>query len=439
MKLFYILLFYLLMFVPWAFAQDAIRPEFQFGPAQVFSDGDTTPSVSGGTWFITNNSSPTTITYLDDAVEGQQVWILINDNNTTIDFTGTQLFHPEGVDWKPESGSILQCVRHNGPFFCITQGSPSALEFEIQNNGEGITFETGATNLGGIRRYSLGGTVVVNYEGASSRPFTINGENAYNTSINYGGGNVCIGCKTGSEKLNVTTTSGPSNMFIQIRDDDSGTDYEGVRIGIDTALNNILFQAQTAGTGGDNVNIRLEPTGSGDVIAAIDNSSGFFGVLDETSGGYALITDINNVLIKVMRSIQFKTTIGGTTDTALYQAASGHLSVGPTTLGTGIVSVTRDDDDLTNYERIEMVRTASAGTVRVVGGGTAAGNDNLVLEPEGTGFVVNSGPIQLPEEGSAPSGTTDVARIYAEDNGAGKTRLMVIFQTGAAQQIAIEP
>lgn len=38
---------------------------------------------------------------------------------------------------------------------------------------------------------------------------------------------------------------------------------------------------------------------------------------------------------------------------------------------------------------------------------------------------------------SAPS--TDRVRIYAEDNGAGKTRLMAKFATGAAQQIAIEP
>lgn len=30
-------------------------------------------------------------------------------------------------------------------------------------------------------------------------------------------------------------------------------------------------------------------------------------------------------------------------------------------------------------------------------------------------------------------------RIYAEDNGSGKTRLMVKFATGDAQQIAIEP
>ena len=38
---------------------------------------------------------------------------------------------------------------------------------------------------------------------------------------------------------------------------------------------------------------------------------------------------------------------------------------------------------------------------------------------------------------SAPS--ADTVRIYAEDNGSGKTRLMAVFPTGAAQQIAIEP
>jgi len=38
---------------------------------------------------------------------------------------------------------------------------------------------------------------------------------------------------------------------------------------------------------------------------------------------------------------------------------------------------------------------------------------------------------------SAPS--ANQVHIYAEDNGAGKTRLMALFPTGAAQQIAIEP
>ncbi len=38
---------------------------------------------------------------------------------------------------------------------------------------------------------------------------------------------------------------------------------------------------------------------------------------------------------------------------------------------------------------------------------------------------------------SAPSGNS--VYIYAEDNGSGKTRLMALFASGAAQQIAIQP
>lgn len=41
-------------------------------------------------------------------------------------------------------------------------------------------------------------------------------------------------------------------------------------------------------------------------------------------------------------------------------------------------------------------------------------------------------------EMSAPTGTANKARIFAQDNGGGKTQLMVIFGSGVAQQIAIE-
>lgn len=42
-------------------------------------------------------------------------------------------------------------------------------------------------------------------------------------------------------------------------------------------------------------------------------------------------------------------------------------------------------------------------------------------------------------EMTAPAGVSNKARVFAQDNGAGKTQLMVIFGSGAAQQIAIEP
>jgi hypothetical protein len=44
------------------------------------------------------------------------------------------------------------------------------------------------------------------------------------------------------------------------------------------------------------------------------------------------------------------------------------------------------------------------------------------------------------DEMTAPAApSANAVRIYAEDNGGGKTRLMALFPSGAAQQIAIEP
>ena len=46
---------------------------------------------------------------------------------------------------------------------------------------------------------------------------------------------------------------------------------------------------------------------------------------------------------------------------------------------------------------------------------------------------------QMSEMTAPAAPAANSVRIYAEDNGSGKTRLMALFATGAAQQIAIEP
>ena len=51
--------------------------------------------------------------------------------------------------------------------------------------------------------------------------------------------------------------------------------------------------------------------------------------------------------------------------------------------------------------------------------------------------LVNTNYQEL-QEMTAPAGAANSARIFTQDNGAGKTQLMVIFGSGAAQQIAIE-
>lgn len=63
----------------------------------------------------------------------------------------------------------------------------------------------------------------------------------------------------------------------------------------------------------------------------------------------------------------------------------------------------------------------AAGIIKVTNGSTGAG------------------ALEFLEQTAPSSATANSVRIYAQDNGAGKTQLMALFATGAAQQIAIEP
>lgn len=68
-----------------------------------------------------------------------------------------------------------------------------------------------------------------------------------------------------------------------------------------------------------------------------------------------------------------------------------------------------------------------------LGIGVAAPTESLDV----SGNIKLTGGVSLTEM-VAPTGTANIAKVFAQDNGAGKTQLMVIFGSGAAQQIAIE-
>jgi len=84
-----------------------------------WASGDTTPSCLGASTCITANSSATTLTAIDDGVVGQAVNVIINDANTTIDFTGTTLKGNGGVDWTPASGDHMVCTFDGTNWYCI--------------------------------------------------------------------------------------------------------------------------------------------------------------------------------------------------------------------------------------------------------------------------------------------------------------------------------
>lgn len=97
-------------------------------------------------------------------------------------------------------------------------------------------------------------------------------------------------------------------------------------------------------------------------------------------------------------------------------------------------------DDGTN--RLGFGVSNNVLSTHVFSGGTMywyfGGTERMKLDSSGN--VTFSGGYLQGTEMVAPSApAANGFRIFAEDNGSGKTRLMVQFATGAAQQIAIEP
>jgi len=65
-------------------------------------------------------------------------------------------------------------------------------------------------------------------------------------------------------------------------------------------------------------------------------------------------------------------------------------------------------------------------------------NGTTEIEIDADGLDIRNGWLEL-EERTAPSGSSNHSRLYAKDNGSGKTQLVVIFGSGVEQVIATEP
>jgi hypothetical protein len=92
--------------------------DVRIGSQRTATSGDTTPEVGGVGILVTANATPTTISNFDGGVNGQQLVVLINDANTTIDFTVTALKGNNGADWTPTTGDHMTCTRIGGAWYC---------------------------------------------------------------------------------------------------------------------------------------------------------------------------------------------------------------------------------------------------------------------------------------------------------------------------------
>jgi hypothetical protein len=180
-----------------------------------------------------------------------------------------------------------------------------------------------------------------------------------------------------------------------------GSNYE--RLTLDAGSGFVRLRAETAGTGTDNININLTPAGTGAVVlpngSATNPSLKFGDAYMYASGGIGFVSfgDTNAAAVAA----------DGTSGLAV--AANMPFGWSSGNNATAAIADTR-------------LYRGAAGIINVRANSTSAG--------AALNFAEQTAP-------SAPSSNQVV--FYAEDNGSGKTRLMALFPTGAAQQVAIEP
>jgi len=91
---------------------------------------DPTPSIGKGYLFKTANTIATTISDFTSGITGQEIKILINEANTKIDFSGTNLKGNNGADWSCSSGDSMVCVFDGTNWYCIiSSGSTTDISF----------------------------------------------------------------------------------------------------------------------------------------------------------------------------------------------------------------------------------------------------------------------------------------------------------------------
>jgi hypothetical protein len=266
----------------------------------------------------------------------------------------------------------------------------------------------------------------------------------------------------------VMGTDGTNNYTIQT--------YQGGtkvgRIGFNELSNNIVI-APFANT----ATVFTGPIAIGNVLSdtflardAANTLAQRNGVNAQAFNLYNTYTDASNYERGFMRFVSNVLTIGaeaaGTGTNRLIRFASAAPSAAwefkSTATATPTFVLAGSDRSVTLYPQVNMLTAANGGFWSALDYATGASNQQALRQsnsnastmffgligPAAGVMQINNGSgrgagygasIETFEMTAPAAPPTDGVRIYAEDNGSGKTRLMALFATGAAQQIAIEP
>jgi hypothetical protein len=139
----------------------------------------------------------------------------------------------------------------------------------------------------------------------------------------------------------------------------------------------------------------------------------------------------------------------GNLNATVYEAAGGTIS-SPSAIsdGVAITAIAARAHDGTDFESGALARFVADGdwtgsnrgcyySIELVANGSTTRSESMRVYNGHVDIV--DGYLELDEISAPSSPAANKVRIWAEDNGAGKTMLMARFSSGAAQQIAIQP
>ena len=87
--------------------------------AGTYTNGDTTPSVSGISFMVISNTSPTTITNFTNGTNYQVITLYFNDSNTTINRSNCYL--SGGTNFTSTAADIITLLYNNGYWYEISR------------------------------------------------------------------------------------------------------------------------------------------------------------------------------------------------------------------------------------------------------------------------------------------------------------------------------
>jgi hypothetical protein len=242
-----------------------------------------------------------------------------------------------------------------------------------------------------------------------------------------------------------------STDFLQVLDADGGTpilnvDSTNERVGIGTASPS--YAIEVSGAASPSI-VVTDTTNPCQTIIQSQDAEGFFGTITNhpwsvTTNGVRRLTidtagDVG--IATASPAARLEVEDGGTANSVLLKVTADDGSPFGLVVGNDTFSATDthgirlwiSDAGVGNID----AANASGQPLRInqAGGDVSIGHSGS----PSTRLDIDAGAMEFAEMTAPGAGAANTARLYAVDSGGGKTQLVVIFNTGAAQVLATEP